>query len=116
MVSVNISRRGFLRAAVGGVAVAAAAQTWPYRVFSFSKEVRIATIHDEVILEYADYVNFSSFALEEAMNESVSAVAAKLAYAFGHRIDCLTEMCATSTRCGLLPKAAPALTSSLAIQ
>lgn len=34
-----MNRRGFLRAMVGGVAVAAAERTFPFRVFSFPKEV-----------------------------------------------------------------------------
>lgn len=37
--TVQMDRRNFLRSLVGGVAVAAAARTFPFRVFSFSKEV-----------------------------------------------------------------------------
>lgn len=34
-----LNRRGFLRAMVGGIAVAAAERTFPFRVFSFPKEI-----------------------------------------------------------------------------
>lgn len=36
-----MNRRGFLRGLVGGVAVAAAAPTFPFRVFSFPTEIVI---------------------------------------------------------------------------
>jgi hypothetical protein len=36
-----MDRRNFLRSLVGGVAVAAAARTFPFRVFSFPPEIKI---------------------------------------------------------------------------
>ena len=38
-----MDRRGFLRMMVGGVATAAAARTFPFRVFSFPKEIQRAS-------------------------------------------------------------------------
>jgi len=35
----QVERRNFLRTLVGGVAVAAAARNWPFRVYSFPSEV-----------------------------------------------------------------------------
>lgn len=37
-----MDRRGFLRRMVGGVAAAAAVRTFPFRVFSFPKEIAVA--------------------------------------------------------------------------
>jgi hypothetical protein len=36
-----MERRNFLRSLVGGVAVAAAARSWPFRVYSFPSEPKI---------------------------------------------------------------------------
>lgn len=66
---------------VGGVAVAAAAPSFPFRVFSFPSEIKIApTPIAATISEYADYYSFSSFALTEAIDPIVAKVAAELAY------------------------------------
>lgn len=37
-----MNRRGFLKMMVGGVAAAAAVRTYPFRVFSFPEEIRVA--------------------------------------------------------------------------
>ena len=39
-----MDRRSFFKSMVGGVAVAAAVRTWPYRVFSFPTEIIPATL------------------------------------------------------------------------
>lgn len=36
-------RRAFLRSMVGGIAVAAASRTWPFRVYSFPTNISIAS-------------------------------------------------------------------------
>lgn len=51
------SRRNFLRGLVGGVAVVAAVRTWPFRVYGFASELKIATV-----AEYVNYINFTDFA------------------------------------------------------
>jgi hypothetical protein len=43
-----MERRGFLKLLVGGVAAAAAVQTWPFRVYSFPSEVTL--VEDSVVL------------------------------------------------------------------
>lgn len=46
-----MNRRRFLSTLVGGVAVSAAARTWPFRVFSFPSEIKtpqIEAVEDEV--------------------------------------------------------------------
>jgi hypothetical protein len=37
-----LTRRGFLGSLIGGVAATAAVRTWPFRVFSFPSELKIA--------------------------------------------------------------------------
>lgn len=37
-----MNRRSFLRTVIGGVVVAAAAPSWPFRVFSFPSEIKLA--------------------------------------------------------------------------
>jgi len=39
----NSDRRNFLRTLVGGLAATAAVRTWPFRVYSFPKEVKTYT-------------------------------------------------------------------------
>jgi hypothetical protein len=39
-----MERRGFLKLMVGGVAAAAAVRTFPFRVFSFPKEIQLPTV------------------------------------------------------------------------
>lgn len=36
------TRRGFLGSLIGGVAVSAAVRSWPFRVFSFPNEIKLA--------------------------------------------------------------------------
>lgn len=45
-----MNRRGFLRGLVGGVAVAAAAPTFPFRVFSFPTEIVVPQFHPNLSL------------------------------------------------------------------
>lgn len=71
-----MNRRGFLGAMVGGVAAATAVRTFPFRVFSFPSQIKVATIG-----EYYDYASFSSAANAEAWDEIV----AKCAEELGHR-------------------------------
>lgn len=40
----NLNRRGFLKGLIGGVAVAAAAQSFPFRVYSFPTEIHVPKI------------------------------------------------------------------------
>lgn len=59
-----MDRRNFLRSLVGGVATAAAVRSWPFRVFSFPKEIRVVaavaagTIHStsELMLRQNDLI------------------------------------------------------------
>ena len=37
-----MNRRGFLQTLIGGIAATAAARTWPFRVYSFPSEIKIA--------------------------------------------------------------------------
>lgn len=41
--SLEISRRNFFRLSIGGVAAAAAVRAWPYRVYSFPREIVVPT-------------------------------------------------------------------------
>lgn len=88
-----MNRRGFLKMLVGGVAVAAAAPSFPFRVFSFPSEVKIAQpeIVQAVIGEYSDYFSFSDYSLAVAMDESVAKAAAELGYRAGRELDLMVE-------------------------
>lgn len=77
-----MDRRKFLGMLVGGVAVAAAAQSFPFKVFSFPSEIKVATI-----AEYSDYYSFSQFSLAQAIDESVSRMAATMSYRLGRSLD-----------------------------
>lgn len=44
-----MNRRGFLGVLVGGVAVAAAARTWPFRVYSFPAVPKVDFGYDEIL-------------------------------------------------------------------
>jgi len=37
-----VNRRGFLQSLVGGIAATAAVRIWPFRVYSFPSEIKIA--------------------------------------------------------------------------
>ena len=41
-----MDRRAFIGSLVGGVATAAAVRTWPFRVYSFPSELRLASLED----------------------------------------------------------------------
>lgn len=71
-----MNRRAFLSSMVGGLAVAAAASSLPFRLLTSS----VAT---PMLAEYADYANFSSFAIASAIDEQVSNAAAELNHRAG---------------------------------
>jgi hypothetical protein len=50
-----MERRNFLRTLVGGVAVAAAVRTWPFRVYSFPSEPVTAIPDDNVFFDNQIY-------------------------------------------------------------
>lgn len=54
-----MNRRGFLRAMIGGVAAAAAVRTFPFRVFSFPKEITRAPAGSFDGLDRGEYQSFS---------------------------------------------------------
>lgn len=56
-----MERRGFLKALIEGVAVAAAVRTFPFRVFSFPTDIKIPTKEETfaVIQEWRDYSHIS---------------------------------------------------------
>ncbi len=57
-----MSRRSFLRSMVGGVAAAAAVRTFPFRVFSFPKEITIVPALPELTAGgFFDPANYESF-------------------------------------------------------
>lgn len=43
-----MERRGFLKALIGGVAVAAAVRTFPFRMYSFPSEIKVPKIGEWV--------------------------------------------------------------------
>ena len=61
------SRRGFLRTMVGGVAAAAAVQSFPFRVYSFPQQPIVATLG-----EYNNYYSESSLDIKQAPLEYYS--------------------------------------------
>jgi hypothetical protein len=73
-----MNRRGFLKALVGGVAAAAAVQSFPFRVFSFPSQIKIPTFG-----EYVEYCNFSSFAINESIDKMYLDIAEELGRSAG---------------------------------
>jgi hypothetical protein len=55
--SVATNRRNFLGMMVGGVAAAAAVRTFPFRVFSFPKEVQIPKVDSRTVFCVMNPVN-----------------------------------------------------------
>ena len=68
---------------MGGVAVAAA-QTFPFRVFSFPSQIEPI---DAVMGQYIDYINFSDFALAKWLDPVLEDLSSKLGYAHAARVD-----------------------------
>jgi len=59
-----MNRRNFIGMMVGGVAAAAAVRTWPFRVYSFPSEPRIAFPDFRVIQYTVTWVNKNGLELE----------------------------------------------------
>ena len=57
-----MNRRGFLKLSIGGVATAAAVRTWPFRVYSFPKEIIISGVNGftQHALKVQHIVNFNA--------------------------------------------------------
>jgi hypothetical protein len=77
-----MDRRGFLRLMGGGVATAAAARTFPFRVFSFPTQILTAAGLD--LGEYSDYspINLSF----ELLQDSAFNLEAFIAEEFARRV------------------------------
>ena len=69
-----MDRRNFLKSMMGGVVAAAAVQSFPFRVFSFPKEIKIAHFG----AAYADYTSFSEFRLAKEIDREVALIAEEL--------------------------------------
>lgn len=63
-----MDRRGFLQSLIGGVAVTAAVQTWPFRVYSFASEIKIATPKESVDFLKAHRIQYQGDKLISVIN------------------------------------------------
>ena len=83
-----MERRGFLKSLIGGVAVAAAVQTFPFRVYSFADKI---IVQPKVILatlgEYVTYTNFSLFAINSSIDSMIAEAAEELSKQHALRIN-----------------------------
>lgn len=77
---------------VGGVAVAAAVPSFPFRVFSFPTEIKIAPVAEIsvsnylTVADYADCASFSDFAIAASIDPMLEKVAAQLGYRAGQEV------------------------------
>ena len=82
-----MNRRGFLGALIGGVATAAAVQTFPFRVFSFPAEIVKPAAYstyvmgkNAVISQYFDFASFPEILTETAIDPIVYTAGKEFVY------------------------------------
>ena len=79
-----MNRRAFLGRMVGGLAATAAVRTFPFRVFSFPSDIRVATVS-----EYQDFMTVSDLMDRAAINPIVQQCALELGHRAGLSLDFL---------------------------
>lgn len=88
-----MNRRGFLKAfGIGAATVVAATSLEGGISFISEPELIQAPVLDAVIGEYANYANFSEFAIAQAIDEQVLHVAEKLAHSEAMRINSFVSL------------------------
>lgn len=88
-----MNRRGFLKAfGIGAATVVAATSLEGGISFISEPELIQAPVLDAYIVQYADYTNFSEFAISEAIDEYVLNAATELARSEAMRINSFVSL------------------------
>lgn len=88
-----MQRRSFLKYLIGGLAVTAVERTFPFRVYSFASAVKpVQLVTPAVLGEYADYCNFSSFAITASIDDLLKDTAVEMSYRAGLSIEQLAAL------------------------